>query len=119
MSETTRTITKGAGGGASLPAPAFASTGEAATTRFEQGENGKWTLTAFAEMSNDALGKDVADGQIKVYAAPTVEDLDDPSSQLSNNGVRVKEKKSAVKTVIEVTPPGNPPSQFFKVKFGE
>ena len=117
-SGSTRTITKGAGGGASLPAPAFASTGEAATTRFEQGENGKWTLTAFAELANDALGSDVEDGQIKVYAAGAVEDLDDPSSQMSNNGVRVKEKKSAVKTVIEVTPPGNPPSQFFRVKFG-
>ena len=113
-----RTITKGAGGGASLPAPAFASTGEAATTRFEQGENGKWTLTAFAELANDALGSDVEDGQIKVYAAGAVEDLDDPSSQMSNNGVRVKEKKCAVKAVIEVTPPGNPPSQFFRVKFG-
>ena len=119
-SGSTRTITKGAGGGSGtvLPAPTFAADGDAATTKFVQGENGKWTLTAFAEMSNDALGKDVADGQIKVYAAPTVEDLDDPSSQLSNNGVRVKEKKSAVKTVIEVTPPGNPPSQFFRVKFG-
>ena len=115
----TRTITNNGGGsGTVLPAPTFASTGDAATTKFVQGENGKWTLTAFAEMSNDALGKDVADGQIKVYAAGALEDLDDPSSQMSNNGVRVKEKKSAVKTVIEVTPPGNPPSQFFRVKFG-
>ena len=68
-------------------------------------------------MSNDALGADVADGQIQVYAAPTVEGLDAASPMTS--GVTVKEKKSAVKTVIEVTPPGNPPSQFFKVKFGE
>ncbi|MBQ6140879.1 MAG: hypothetical protein IJI54_06285 [Kiritimatiellae bacterium] len=113
----TRTITKGAGGGGTvLPAPTFAADGDAATTKFVQGENGKWTLTAFAEMSNDALGKDVADGQIKVYAAPTVEGLDGASPMTS--GMTVKEKKSAVKTVIEVTPPGNPPSQFFRVKFG-
>ena len=81
------------------------------------GENGKWTLTTFAEMSNDALGADVADGQIRVYAALTVEGLD--AATPLTGGVTVKEKKSAVKTVIEVTPPGNPPSQFFKVKFGE
>lgn len=116
-SGSTRTITNNGGGsGTVLPAPAFAADGDAATTKFVQGENGKWTLTAFAEMSNDALGKDVADGQIKVYAADTVEGLDGTSPMTS--GVTVKEKKSAVKTVIEVTPPGNPPSQFFRVKFG-
>ena len=116
-SGSTRTITNNGGGsGTVLPAPAFAADGDAATTKFVQGENGKWTLTAFAEMSNDALGKDVADGQIQVYAAPTVEGLDGASPMTS--GVTVKEKKSAVKTVIEVTPPGNPPSQFFRVKFG-
>ena len=93
------------------------STAPAATTEFVQGANGKWTLTTFAEMSNDALGKDVADGQIKVYAAPTVEGLNNASPMTS--GVTVREKKCAVKAVIEVTPSGNPPSQFFRVKFGE
>ena len=107
----------GAAGGMLLPAPAFAVDGDAATTKFVQGENGKWTLTTFAEMSNDALGADVADGQIQVYAADALEDLDGASPMTS--GVTVKEKKSAVKTVIEVTPPGNPSTQFFKVKFGE
>ncbi|MBO7683623.1 MAG: hypothetical protein J6T51_02730, partial [Kiritimatiellae bacterium] len=107
----------GTGGGAVLPAPAFAAGGKAATTEFVKGANGKWTLTTFAEMSNDALGKDVADGQIKVYAAPTVEGLNNASPMTS--GVTVKGKKSAVMTTIEVTPPGNPDSQFFKVKFGE
>ena len=116
--DATRTITNNGGGsGTVLPAPTFAADGDAATTKFVQGENGKWTLTTFAEMSNDALGADVADGQIKVYAAGALEDLDGASPMTS--GVTVKEKKSAVKTVIEVTPPGNPPSQFFKVKFGE
>ena len=100
-----------------LPAPAFAAGGKAATTEFVKGANGKWTLTTFAEMSNDALGKDVANGQIKVYAAPTVEGLNNASPMTS--GVTVKEKKSAVKTTIEVTPPQGAQSQFFKVKFGE
>ena len=86
-------------------------------TKFVKGENGKWTLTTFAEMSNDALGSGVANGQIKVYAAPTVEGLNNASPMTS--GVTVKGKKSAVMTTIEVTPPGNPDSQFFKVKFGE
>ena len=107
----------GTGGGAVLPAPAFAAGGKAATTEFVKGANGKWTLTTFAEMSNDALGKDVANGQIKVYAAPTVEGLNNASPMTS--GVTVKEKKSAVKTTIEVTPPQGAQSQFFKVKFGE
>lgn len=107
----------GTGGGAVLPAPAFAADGKAATTEFVKGANGKWTLTTFAEMSNDALGSDVANGQIKVYAAPTVEGLNNASPMTS--GVTVKGKKSAVMTTIEVTPPGNPPTQFFKVKFGE
>lgn len=107
----------GTGGGAVLPAPAFAADGKAATTEFVKDANGKWTLTTFAEMSNDALGSDVANGQIKVYAAPTVEGLNNASPMTS--GVTVKGKKSAVMTTIEVTPPGNPPTQFFKVKFGE
>lgn len=107
----------GTGGVTELPAPAFAADGKAATTEFVKGANGKWTLTTFAEMSNDALGSGVADGQIKVYAAPTVEGLNNASPMTS--GVTVKGKKSAVMTTIEVTPPGNPSTQFFKVKFGE
>ena len=33
--------------------------------------------------------------------------------------LEVKEKKSAVKTTLEVTPPTGATSQFFKVTFGE
>ncbi len=108
---------QGASGGAATPAPEFATGGKAATTEFVQGESGKWTLTTFAELSNDALGKDVSDGQIKVYAADTVEGL--KTAEPMTNGVQVKEKKCAVKTTIEVTPSGSPDSQFFKVTFGE
>jgi hypothetical protein len=106
----------GAGGG-SAGAPEFSAGGKAATTEFVKGAGGKWTLTTFAELSNDALGSDVADGQIKVYAADTLEELKTASPMSS--GVTVTEKKSAVKTTIEVVPPGSPDSQFFKVKFGE
>ena len=108
----------GAGGGAANPAPAFAADGKAATTEFVKGAGGKWTLTTFAELDNDALGKDIADGQIKVYAADTLEGLK-TASPLSS-GVTLKEKKSAVKTTLEVTPPDlSAPAQFFQVKFGE
>ena len=106
-----------AGAGTVNPAPTFSAGGKAATTEFVQGANGKWTLTTFAEMSNDALGSEVANSQIKVYAASTVEGLNSASPMTS--GVEVKEKKSAVKTTIEVTPPSGAQSQFFKVKFGE
>ena len=110
---------KGASGGAGavLPVPTFAAGGKAATTEFVQGEGGKWTLTTFAELSNDAVGADVAAEQIKVYAADSVEGLESASPM--TEGVMVKEKKSAVKTTIEVTPPPAAPAQFFKVKFGE
>ena len=104
------------GGGAALPAPTFSADGKAATTEFVQGAGGKWTLTTFAELGNDALGADVANSQIKVYSSSTVEGLESASPMSS--GVEVKEKKSAVKTTIEVTPPSGA-SQFFKVKFGE
>lgn len=108
----------GAAGAAVPPAPEFAANGKTATTEFTQGTNGTWTLTAFAELANDAIGADVADDQIKVYAAGTVEGLNNATPLTS--GVEVKEKKSAVKTTIEVTPPDPAaPAQFFKVKFGE
>ena len=81
-----------------------------------QGADGKWTLTTFAELANDALGSDVANSQIKVYAASTLEGLESASPMTS--GVEVKVKTSAVKTTIEVTPPSGS-SQFFKVKFGD
>ena len=90
----------------------------AATTQFVQGENGKWTLTAFAELGNDAVGKDVADGQVKVYASETIEGL--KTAEPMAGGVEVKEKKSAVMTTIEVTPADPDASaQFFKVEFGD
>ena len=108
----------GVGGGAMNLPPAFAAGGKAATTEFVQGTGGKWTLTTFAELSNDAVGADVAAEQIKVYAADSVEGLESASPM--TEGVTVKEKKSAVKTTIEVTPPDpTATAQFFKVEFGE
>lgn len=104
-------------GSPAVPAPEFSEVGKATTTEFTQDADGKWTLTTFAELSNDALGSGVADGQIKVYAASTLEGLNTVSPMAS--GVEIKEKKSAVKTTIKVTPPNPSAStQFFKVKFG-
>ena len=76
-----------------------------------------WTLTAFAEMEGDSVGTAVTDGQIKVYAADSVEGLKD--AEPVSEGVTVTERKSAVKTTIEVVLPSTPEKQFFKVKFGE
>lgn len=109
---------EGGSGYPAVPAPEFSEGGKAATTEFTQDADGKWTLTTFAELSNDALGSGVADGQIKVYAASTLEGLNTASPMTS--GVEVKEKKSAVKTTIKVMPPNPSAStQFFKVRFGE
>ena len=107
----------GAGGGTELPSPTFSTGGKAATTEFVKGADGKWTLVTFAELANDALGKDVEASQIKVYAAETLDGL--KTAKPMSSGVEVKGKKSAVMTTIEVTPSGSPDSQFFKVEFGE
>jgi hypothetical protein len=106
----------GAGGGAAVDAPSFSESGESAVTKFE-GAGNTWTLTAFAEMEGDSVGTAVTDGQIKVYAADTVEGLND--AEPVSEGVTVTERKSAVKTTIEVVLPSTPEKQFFKVKFGE
>lgn len=66
----------------------FSEDGKAATTEFAQGAGGKWTLTAFAELANDAMGKDVSDSQIKVYAAATLEGLGTASPMTSGVEVR-------------------------------
>lgn len=104
------------GGGAAVDAPSFSESGESAVTKFE-GAGDTWTLTAFAEMEGDSVGTAVTDGQIKVYAADSVEGLKD--AEPVSEGVTVTERKSAVKTTIEVVLPSTPEKQFFKVKFGE
>lgn len=111
------TIYGAAGGGAEVPAPEFSDGGKSATTAFAKGENGAWTLTTFAELANDAIGADVTEDQIKVYAADTLEGL--KTAKPLASGVTVTEKKSAVKTTIEVVPPAEAAQQFFKVEFGE
>ena len=69
-------------------------------------------------MEGDSIGTAVTDGMIKVYTADSVEGLKTASPM--TEGVTVKEKKSAVKTTIEVTPPDpTATQQFFKVEFGE
>ncbi len=74
---------------------------------------GKWTITAFAELGNASVGEEVTSGQIKVYAADTVDGLE--SASALTDGVTI-ENKSAVKSTIQVPATGG---KFFKVKFGE
>lgn len=97
--------------------------GKTETTEFIQSDDGNsWTLTTFAELSNDSVGSKVSQSQIKVYSAETLEDLataEENDQQLE--AVVVEEKKSAVMTKIRVTPPTPTPgakSRFFKVKYG-
>ena len=104
-------------GGGSVPAPAFAAGGASEIVKFAQAESGKWTITAFAEMSNESRGTDVTDGQIKVFSADTLEALKSVTTPAA--GATVKETKSAVKATVEVPAPSGKTSQFFKVKFGE
>ena len=102
-------------GGAAGPA-AFAADGEAITAGIAQGANGKWTLTAFAELE-DGTAEGLADSQVKVVRADSPQGLG--SATPMENGVTVKEKKNAVKVELEVETPAGAPAQFFKVRFGE
>lgn len=111
---------QGAGGsGASVPDPAFAEDGESVTTKFSKkaGDGNVWTITAFAEMSNESRGTDVAASQVKVYRAGSLEEL--KTAEAMTEGVTVTEKASAVKVTLEAEAPGDAGQQFFKVKFGE
>ena len=111
---------QGAGGsGASIPDPAFAEDGESVTTKFSKkaGDGNVWTITAFAEMSNESRGTDVAASQVKVYRAGSLEEL--KTAEAMTEGVTVTEKASAVKVTLEAEAPGDAGQQFFKVKFGE
>ena len=104
-------------GGTVNPTPAFAKGDASEIVKFAQAEGGKWTITAFAEMSNESRGTDVTNGMITVYSADTLEELKSATSPVA--GATVKEAKSAVKAVVEVPAPSGKDSQFFKVKFGE
>ena len=97
--------------------------GKTETTEFVQSTDGNaWEITTFAELSNDSVGSEVSQSQIKVYSAETLEDLataEENDQHLET--VVVEEKKSAVMTKIRVTPPTPTPgakSRFFKVKYG-
>ena len=106
----------GLSGGGSVPAPAFAEGGASEIVKFAQAEGGKWTITAFAELGNASVGEEVTSGQVKVYAADTVDGLKTASAL--TEGVAI-ENKSAVKSTIQVTAPSGKDSQFFRVDFGE
>ena len=109
------TITGLGGGGDAAPAT-FSADGETITSGIEPGANGKWTLTAFAELESGSVdGLD--DAQIKVYAADTPAGL--ATAQPMASGVVVTDKAPAVKVDVNVTPPANADAQFFRVGFGE
>ena len=107
----------GVGGAPAAPEPQFGEGGQTAATQFVKGADGKWTLVLFAELSNDAIGAEVVPEQIKVRAADTLEKL--KTAEPLDAGVDVKEIRSAVKTVIEITPPAGATNQFFKAEFGK
>ena len=110
---------QGAGGGASVPDPEFAKGGESVTTKFAKkaGEGNVWTITAFAEMSNESRGTDVTASQVKVYRADTLEEL--KIAEAMADGVTITEKASAVKVTLEAEAPTDAEQQFFRVDFGE
>lgn len=102
-------------GGDSTPAiPEFAEGGSSEVARFERTDDGKWLLTCYLDIANDASGTSVDNGMVKVYSADSVDALD--SAEPMDDGVNVIEKKSAVKMTFEVTAPPDAPSQFFRVK---
>ena len=107
----------GAGGGAAVDAPEFAEGGESVTTKFEKGEGNVWTITAFAEMSNESRGTDVTASQLKVYRASSLEGL--KTAEAMTSGVTLTEKTSAVKVTLEAEAPTDAEQQFFRVDFGE
>ena len=105
--------------GASVPDPAFADGGEAVTTKFSKktGEGNVWTITAFAEMSNESRGTDVTTSQVKVYRADSIEEL--KTAKAMTDGVTLTEKASAVKVTLEAEAPTAAEQQFFRVDFGK
>ena len=109
----------GAGGGASVPDPVFDESGESVTTKFSKkaGDGNVWTITAFAEMSNESRGTDVAVSQVKVYRANSLDDL--KTAEAMTEGVTLTEKTSAVKVTLEAAAPTDAEQQFFRVEFGE
>jgi len=108
----------GAAGGASAPDPAFSESGEAVTTKFSKkaGDGNVWTITAFAEMSNESRGTDVTASQVKVYRASALEGL--KTAEAMTEGVTLTEKTSAVKVTLEAEAPTAAEQQFFRVDFG-
>ena len=106
------TIT-GLGGASSGPA-VFGDGGKAFTTEFAKGEGNVWTVSTFAELESGSA-EGLADGQIKVYSADSVEGLE--SALPMSSGVSVRSKTPAVKVELEVAAPSGADAQFFKVTF--
>ena len=101
--------------GGAAPGPAvFGDGGKAFTAEFAKGEGNVWTVSTFAELESGSADG-LADGQIKVYSADSVEGLE--SALPMSSGVSVRSKTPAVKVELEVAAPSGADAQFFKVTF--
>ena len=95
-----------------VAAAVFPNGGDSIISRFAQKGNGKWGVTAFAELqSGTAEGMD--DGQVLIYAADTVGGLTNAAPLAS--GYEIKSRANAVKVDVEVE--SDAAAQFFRVKF--
>ncbi|MBP5790992.1 MAG: hypothetical protein J6W80_01880, partial [Kiritimatiellae bacterium] len=101
----------GAGGGAAPAEPAFDSSCEAVTTRFEQVNGNSWRIVAFSELA--AGTADGVDGMVTILRGTSPDAVTTPMKPDSIETV------NAVKVEAIVTPPSLAPCQFFKVQFGE
>ena len=109
----TRKMSPGATSAAPVATAAvFPDGGDSTISRFSQGGNGKWSVTAFAELA-EGSAEGMGDGQLVVYAADTVGGLTNAAPLQS--GYEIKSKANAVKVDLEVE--SNAATQFFRVGF--
>jgi hypothetical protein len=95
-----------------VAAAVFPNGGDSIISSFAQKGNGKWGVTAFAELqSGTAEGMD--DGQVLIYAADTVGGLTNAVPLAS--GYEIKSKANAVKVDVEVE--SDAAAQFFRIGF--
>ena len=102
---------EGASGGAAPETPSFSEGGEAVTTKFTQGADGKWKVVAFAELATGTSAG--TEGMITILRGDTPDEIETPvtpDSLCTTNAVKVE---------ATVTPPAGKDRQFFKVQFGE
>lgn len=95
-----------------VAAAVFPNGGDSIISSFAQKGNGKWGVTAFAELQS-GTAEGVDDGQVVVYAADTVGGLTNAVPLTS--GYEVKSMANAVKVDVEVE--SDAAAQFFRIGF--